>query len=115
ATKGLIEGLRKTSVNRLVVLGGAGSLLTPAGTTLLQSPDFPAMWRPNAQAQTEALALYREVEDLDWTFISPAAHIEPGARTGNYRLGGDELLTDAEGHSNISIADYAIAFVDVLE
>jgi uncharacterized protein len=115
ATRGLIEGLRRSSVKRLVVLGGAGSLKVAAGRTLVESPGFPEMWRSNALAQIEALRLYRQVDDLGWTFISPAAHIEPGPRTGTFRVGGDELLTDGQGHSNISIADYATAFVDVLE
>jgi len=115
ATRGLIDGLRKTSVRRLVALGGAGSLKVGPDTILVESPTFPAMWRPNALAQNEALGLYREVDDLDWTFVSPAAQIEPGERTGTFRVGGDELMQDAEGHSKVSIPDFAVAFVDELE
>jgi uncharacterized protein len=35
--------------------------------------------------------------------------------TGRYRVGGDVLLTDADGNSTISGADYAKAFVDEIE
>jgi uncharacterized protein len=115
ATSGLIEGLRKAGVTRLVVLGGAGSLITPAGTRVVDDPHFPELWKANALAQIEALGLYREVEDLDWTYISPAKVIEPGERTGSYRLSGDTLLVDAEGKTLISIPDYAVAFADQIE
>ncbi|GAA2133890.1 NAD(P)H-binding protein [Kitasatospora kazusensis] len=115
ATEGLIEGLRRSGVKRLVVLGGAGGLLTAPGVRVVDSPHFPELWKANALAQIEALARYREVDDLDWTYISPAQLIEPGERTGRYRTGGDHLLTDPDGRSRISIADYAIAFADRIE
>jgi putative NADH-flavin reductase len=115
ATTGLIEGARKAQVTRVVALGGAGSLRTPDGSLLVDSPSFPAMWKANAQAQAEALALYRTVDDLDWTFVSPAAQIEPGERTAEFRIGDDDLLVDGEGHSRVSIADYAVAFADEIE
>ncbi|GHE10275.1 NAD(P)-dependent oxidoreductase [Streptomyces alanosinicus] len=115
ATTALITGLRQTTVKRLVVLGGAGSLETAPGVKVIDSPHFPAMWKANALAQSEALELYRQVFDLDWTFVSPPKLIEPGTRTGHYRRGGDQLLTDENGDSRISIADFAIGFADEIE
>lgn len=115
AARALIEGLRKAGVARLVTIGGAGSLEVAPGKRVVDSPNFPEMWRANAEAQIEALGLFREVEDLKWTYISPAAHIGEGPRTGAFRVGGDQLLRDAEGNSDISYADYAVAFVDELE
>ncbi len=53
--------------------------------------------------------------DLDWTVLSPSAMIEPGERTGKFRLGKDKLLADDKGVSRISAEDYAIALVDELE
>jgi putative NADH-flavin reductase len=41
--------------------------------------------------------------------------IEPGERTAPFRLGGDQLLADAEGNSRITAEDYAVALVDELE
>ncbi|MER5764353.1 NAD(P)H-binding protein [Streptomyces sp. NPDC002082] len=115
AANALIEGLTRSGVRRVVVLGGAGSLEVSPGVKVIDNPNFPAMWKQNALAQSEALGLYRQAGSLDWTFISPAAQIEPGPRTGTYRVGGEQLLVDAEGKSQISIADYAVAFVDELE
>ncbi|MBT2466862.1 NAD(P)H-binding protein [Streptomyces sp. ISL-66] len=111
----LIEGLTRSGVRRVVVLGGAGSLEVAPGVKVIDNPNFPAVWKQNALAQSEALGLYRQADTLDWTFISPAAQIEPGERTGAYRVGGEQLLVDAEGKSRISIEDYAVAFADVLE
>jgi len=115
AAKALVDGLRQAGVPRLVVVGGAGSLEVSPGVRVIDAPDFPPAWKPAAQAHIDALAVYRTVSDLDWTFISPAGLIGPGERTGTFRIGGDQLLNDAEGNSRISIPDYAIAFVDELE
>ena len=52
---------------------------------------------------------------LDWSYVSPAALIEPGKRTGKYRIGSDQLLTDAKGESRISAEDFAAALLDELE
>jgi uncharacterized protein len=115
--RALIEGVRASGVRRLAVVGGAGSLLTGPGpgTRLVDAPGFPESYRPEALAHAEVLDLYRTVADLDWTCLSPAAAFGPGERTGGFRLGGDEMLTDADGKSAVSAQDYAIAFLDELE
>jgi uncharacterized protein len=112
---GLIEGLRQAGVRRLMVLGGAGSLEVTGGQRVVDAPDFPDAWKPNALGQAEALDIYRTAGDLDWTYVSPAAIIQPGERTGTYRVGGDQLLVNDSGESRISIPDYAAGFVDELE
>ena len=115
AARGLIDGLRKAGVRRLVVVGGAGSLEVAPGTRLLDTPGFPPDWKPTALGHAAALDIYRDVQDLDWTCVCPAALIEPGERTGAFRIGGDQLLADEAGHSRISVPDFAIAVADVLE
>ena len=115
AAHGLVEGARQAGVRRLVVLGGAASLEVAPGVRLIDTADFPQAWKPNALAQAAALDIYRDAADLDWTYISPAALIEAGDRTGHFRIGGDELLIDEHGHSRITYPDYAIALVDELE
>jgi putative NADH-flavin reductase len=116
ASRGLIGGMRRAGARRLVVVGGAGSLLAASGQRLIDTPGFPDAAKPVALAHARALdEVYREIEDLDWTYISPAAVIGPGERTGEFRIGGDELLTDASGASRISIPDFAIAFADEIE
>jgi uncharacterized protein len=115
AAGSLIAALPAAGVRRLIVLGGAGSLEAAPGVRVVDNPHFPAIWKANALAQGEALELYRASEGLDWTFVSPPAVIEPGERAGVFRVGGDQLLVDADGVSRITIPDYAIAFVDELE
>lgn len=115
AASALIGGLRRAGVHRLVVVGGAGSLEVRPGVQLLETPEFPAAWRPVAEAHRAALALYRQEADLEWTVVSPAAMIVPGERTGRYRAGGDQLLVDAKGESRISAEDYAVAIADEVE
>ena len=99
---------------RLIVVGGAGSLEVAPGVTLESAKDFPAAWKPIAQAHEKALELLR-ASSIDWTYLSPSAFFEPGQRTGKFRLGQDELLTAPDGKSSISMEDYAIALVDELE
>jgi putative NADH-flavin reductase len=111
----LIDGVRRAGMSRLIVVGGAGSLEVSPGTRLVDTPDFPEQWKAEAVNAAGSLAVYRAVEDLDWTYVSPAAFIHPGERTGSYRMGGDQLLVDARGTSEISAEDYAIAIADLLE
>ncbi|HEY4383615.1 MAG TPA: NAD(P)-dependent oxidoreductase [Ktedonobacteraceae bacterium] len=110
----LLEGLKRTGVQRLIVVGGAGSLEIAPGVQLVDTPDFPAAWKAGASGLRDALAIYRAA-DLDWTFFSPAAMIAPGERTGIYRTGTDQLLTNDKGESNISAEDYAVALLDEIE
>jgi uncharacterized protein len=100
---------------RLIVVGGAGSLEVQPGHPLLDSPDFPAIYRDEARGQASALDHYRSVSDVAWTYISPAAVVEPGARTGRYRKGHDRLLVGNNDESRISVEDYAVAVVDEAE
>lgn len=114
--RAVFEALRTAGVRRLVVVGGAGSLEVAPGVRLVDGPDFPSAWKEDALAQAALLDLMREeAGDLDWTYVSPAAEIAPGERTGNHRRGDDALLTDAEGRSRISAEDYADGLVTELE
>jgi uncharacterized protein len=110
-----VDGLRRAGVKRLVIVGGAGSLEVAPGTLLMDTPEFPDEFKEEAGQGADALALLRSVSDLDWTYVSPAAYIHPGERTGHYRLGADQLLVDENGNSEISAEDYAIAIADLLE
>jgi putative NADH-flavin reductase len=117
AAKALVAALRAVPdpAPRLIVVGGAGSLQTDAGLRLLDTPGFPAEFREEAQAQADALGFYRTISDVRWTYISPAAQLSPGPRTGRFRTGRDVLLTDDQGQSRITIADYAAALLDELD
>ena len=116
AARAVIAGARQAGVKRLVVVGGASSLEVAPGVRLFDAPDFPAAYKDEARQGIESFEVYRnEAGDLDWTYLSPAAEIAPGERTGRYRTTGDRLLTDAAGASRITHEDYAVALVDELE
>jgi putative NADH-flavin reductase len=111
----LVDAVRKAGVARLLVTGGAGSLEIAPGKRLIDTPDFPEEWKAFAMGGVTFLDDLRKIDDVDWTFFSPAALIFEGPRIGAYRSGTDQLVTDANGDSKISFADYAIAMIDELE
>jgi len=111
----LIEAVRRSGVKRYLVVGGAGSLEIAPGQLLIDAPNFPELYREEATKGKVFLDHLRAVDDLDWTLLSPSALFKAGERTGVFRLGGDTLLTSAEGKSWISYEDYAIALVDEIE
>jgi putative NADH-flavin reductase len=116
AAKALLAGARKANVKRLVVVGGAGSLEVAPGKRLMDAPGFPDAYKAEANEGAESLDVYRsEGKAMDWTFLSPAAEIHPGTRTGKYRTTGDQFLADDEGKSTISYEDYAVALMDEIE
>ncbi|WP_158889303.1 NAD(P)-dependent oxidoreductase [Amycolatopsis anabasis] len=105
---------------RIGVVGGAGSLrVSEGGPRVIDNPEFPAEYKPEASSHAEVLDAFRELpEGVDWFYVSPAAQFGayvPGERTGKYRVGGDVLLVDDQGVSTISGDDYAIAFLDEIE
>lgn len=95
---------------RLVVVGGAGSL-TVDGVRLVDTPDFPDLYRDEALKGAASLQVLRgSADSVDWTYLSPAPVIQPGERTGVYRLGLESPVGDS-----ITIDDYALALVDEIE
>lgn len=100
---------------RLLVVGGAGSLYVDdtLTTQLSQTPDFPESYLPVANAMRESLVYLRTRDDVNWTYVSPAADFQAeGKRTGDYLLAGEVFTVNDRGESVISYADYAIAMVD---
>jgi putative NADH-flavin reductase len=102
-SRSINEAAEKAGVKRLIAVGGAGSL------------EFPAEWKEGALGARQALNELRDEKDLDWTFVSPAIILQPGERTGKYRLGADEPVFDDKGESKISVEDLAVAIVDEAE
>ncbi|MGX7111653.1 NAD(P)-dependent oxidoreductase [Gemella cuniculi] len=110
--------LLENSEVRFLVVGGAGSLYIDNTHTvkLLDTPEFPEEFKPLATAQADELTLLRTKENLNWTFVSPAANfIENGEKTGNYVIAGEVFTTNDNGESFVSYADYASAMVDVID
>ena len=111
----LIDLVRSTGVKRFLVVGGAASLEIAPGQILLNTPNFPPAYKPEASAAKAFLDALRNVQDLDWTYLSPSAFFGPGERTGKFRLADNTLLTAADGKSSISYEDYAVAMLDEIE
>lgn len=96
---------------RVVFVGGAGSLLLPDGSRLLDSEGFPAEYHAEATSGAAALDAFRAAPpSVDWTFVSPSPVIAPGERTGTYVTALDTPAGDF-----VSAEDYAVALVDEID
>ncbi|MBS0558406.1 MAG: NAD(P)H-binding protein [Proteobacteria bacterium] len=94
---------------RFLVVGGAGALEVD-GIRLKDMPSFPVAYQAEASTFSTILDLYRASQGLNWTMLTPAPEIAPGARTGHYRVG-----TDSPAGDTISAEDFVVAIVDELE
>ena len=114
AVDSIVEAAR-ASGTRVIFVGGAGSLFLPDGSQLVDSPDFPADWKPLAEASRDALQRFENSEGVNWTLVSPAPNLIPGTRTGQFRLGENDVLFDGDQPASISTADLAVAILDEAE
>ncbi|WP_044561012.1 NAD(P)-dependent oxidoreductase [Azospirillum sp. B4] len=111
----LLSAIKVAGAKRLLVVGGAGSLEVAPGVALIDTPDFPAAYKAEAEAGRQVLNALRQGPGVEWTFLSPSAFFYAGERTGTFRLADDQLLVDAAGKSHISYEDFAVALVDEVE
>ncbi|MGV3727852.1 NAD(P)-dependent oxidoreductase [Hydrogenophaga sp.] len=112
----ILAGTKQAGVQRLLAVGGAGSLEVAPGLQLVDTPEFPAEWKAGALAARDLLTHLRTETALDWTFVSPPIALAPGERTGQYRVGGDQLLPGTgDAPAGISVADLAVAIVDEVQ
>ena len=118
-SKSIEDGVEASGVKRLIIVGGAGSLYVAPGVQLVDTPEFPSFVPeniiPGVLAAREALSRIQANTVLEWTFVSPPALLLDGERTGEYRLGENDLLMDGDKPASISVADFAIALVDEIE
>jgi putative NADH-flavin reductase len=124
AAQALLHALEQYPRLRLIVVGGAGSLEIKPGVTRADSPDdlrtslkqlgLPEAYEVAVRGHRDALNIYR-TSNRFWTYLSPAEQIYSGERTGRFRLGGDQPVTDAKGESRISFEDFAVALIDEAE
>ncbi len=112
--KAIISGVKESGIKRLLVVGGASTLEVGLGVQLIDTMS-PEQVTDGMLATRETLRMLKKEKELEWTFLSPAASIAPGERTGHYRVGKDQLLKNKEGDSKISTEDYAVAMLDELE
>ncbi|MBS1525126.1 MAG: NAD(P)-dependent oxidoreductase [Bacteroidetes bacterium] len=112
--KSIQEATKKAGIDRLLVVGGAGSLEIKPGVQLVDTPEFPAEWKNGAMAAREYLNIIKQENGLDWTFLSPAIILHQGERTNKFRLGTDHPIFDDNGKSEITVEDLAVAIIDEL-
>ena len=113
----ILEAAKKSGVERLLIVGGAGTLFCAPGLRVVDSGAIPEEIMGGVCPLGDFyLNTLMNENDIDWVFFSPAGVFDQeGKKTGNYRLGKDDLIVDAEGNSHISVQDYADAMVNELE
>ncbi|WP_345951452.1 NAD(P)-dependent oxidoreductase [Mucilaginibacter sp. PAMB04274] len=109
------EATKKAGIKRYIFVGGAGSLEIEPGVQLVDTPNFPAEYKPGATSARDYLTELKNEQELDWTFLSPAINLHPGNRTGVYRLGTDTPVFNEAGKNDISVDDLAVALLDEVE
>lgn len=114
--RSILNSVRKSGVKRFLVVGGAGSLFISHGIRLMDAGVMPKFILPAVKALADFYLNDLTAEKrIDWVFFSPAGNLEPGSRTGKFRLGKDDLIVNEKGESKISVQDYAVAMIDELE
>jgi len=103
---------------RLIHVGGSGTLEVEPG--VLYADKIPKLFLPKSleveiQGQVLALEYLRTVNDVSWSYATPAKNFTNGKRTGTFRIGGDAVLKDSRGRSRISRRDFAVALIDEAE
>jgi len=114
-TISIIAAIKAAGVKRVLWVGGAGGLEISPGVRVVDNPGMPDWVKPGSLATINALDQLRKESELDWSFLAPAQTLKPGERTGKFRTGEGQLLIDAEGISEISLQDFALAMVNELE
>lgn len=116
AYRAILAGVKRAGVKRLLIAGGAGTLLVNDSQRVMDEPDIPSRLLPGIKGIADVYYhILLPEKELDWVYFAPAANLEPGQRTGHFRLGKDRLITGADGESRISVEDYALAMIDELE
>ncbi|MFP5238137.1 MAG: NAD(P)-dependent oxidoreductase [Acidobacteriota bacterium] len=114
AAKSLLQALPEAGIQRLIVVGNAGTLEVSPGVKQMDLATFPSQWMGVAVAQRDVLHLLQESQ-LDWTFYCPASILRPGQRTEKFRVDTGKMIFEEERPSHISVEDFAVAIVDELE
>ena len=112
-----LNELLKGDSARLFVVGGAGSLYVSEDKSvrLLDTPDFPDIYKPVASAHAGVLDFLRQ-SSLNWVYVSPAAEfVFEAPKSGKYEIIGEFFKTNAQGQSKVSYADYALAMIELIK
>lgn len=117
-SKSIQQAVKQSGVKRFLLIGGAGSLYIAPDTQLIDTPEFPKEYYAGASGARDYLNIIKEEKELDWVFFSPAIEMHQGittGRTGNYRLGLENPVFDANDRSIMSGEDVAVVIADEIE
>jgi putative NADH-flavin reductase len=108
ATRAYIEGTKMAGVPHLVTVGHAFGKWTGNNQESYEA------YKPIAQAQRDALSLFRKEKDLNWSYVRGQ---EPVRRedNGKYQMGGEILFAHPEGESKVKPQNFAEAILDEAE
>ena len=113
-TTTILDAAVAAHVERVIAVGGAGTLLTN-GARNMDGPNFPAAFELAAKATERVLKVMLEEKRIPAAVLCPSLDLFPGERTGKYRTGGDETVFAADGTSRISTSDFAVAMIDEVQ
>ena len=102
---------------RVIQISG-GTTLRVNGVSGLDNPELRegTPQHGNAFGHWRAIEAYRASQGVQWAVMTPPpGAMLPGERTGEYRLGEEEVLFNAQGESTISVTDFAVAVIDEAE
>ena len=117
-SRAITAGVKAAGVQRLLVVGGAGSLYVAPGVQLIDTPEFPQEIFAGANAARNLLTDLRPRRDVNWAFISPPAMFYEGSPfepKGEYRFGQDDVLMSGDAPAGIHVDDLAKAIADDAE
>jgi len=119
AGRALIAAFRRVGADapRLLIVGGGSTTLESSPGVPIDDPtDIPTGARgARILGHRVVLDELKTIDDIRWTFLSPALEMRPGERTGRFRVGGSVVIRDADGESRISMEDFAVAILDEIE
>ncbi|GAA0882810.1 hypothetical protein GCM10009120_14070 [Sphingobacterium siyangense subsp. cladoniae] len=112
------EAVKSADIKRFIVVGGGGSLLNEDGMAILDTLPQNLPFIPKAKATKAYFDVIKQDKDLDWAYFSPALEMNPSitiGRTGQYRLGTDYPVMNADGRNLLSVEDLAVVIADEVE
>lgn len=109
--KNILQQMQKTSVQRIIAIGGMGVLKDDEYEYLMNREDYPEMYLPVGNEHLQAY-LQLKATNLHWTFVCPP-DIKDEDATGSY-------ITNAEyppgpNHYRIAAGDLACFMLDELK
>lgn len=117
-SQAVTDAVKQSGVERFILIGGGGSLLTESGEAVIDTIPQDLPFVPKARATKAYFEIFKAEKDLDWAYFSPALEMNPTistGRTGKYRLGTDYPVMDENGKNMLSVQDLAVVIADEVE